>query len=300
MHDVIILGAGPAGISAGVYTARAKLRTLVIGKFSESRLALAHKINNYFGTEGIEGKELLKQGTKQAKKLGAEILEGEVVDVKVIKQGFEVKDEKNKSYQAKALIIATGSKIETTNIKNEKELTSKGVRYCAICDGPVFNKKTIAVVGSGNHAAQEALILSAYSKDLTMIAHNNKFNMSNKLMKEVKKRKIKMIEGKILEFKGQNKLESIKMKNGEIRCDAAFIATGTTSSTNLARKLGLELKNGSILINDKAETSMEGVYAAGEATGQNKQVAICVGEGANAGVSAIKYLRNKETYTDYG
>ncbi|MFH1331934.1 MAG: FAD-dependent oxidoreductase, partial [archaeon] len=271
MYDTVIIGAGPAGISAGIYTARAKLKTLTIGKFSESKMAMGHKVQNYFGfSKVMDSKELLKEGTKQAKGLGAEILEEEVVDVKKAKQAFEIKDSKNKIYETKTIIIATGSKIETINVKNEKELTNRGIHYCALCDGPMYNNKTIAVIGDGNHAAEEALILSTYSKDLTIVSHNKKFNISNELMEEISKRKIRMVQSEVLEFTGKNKLESIKTKEKEIKCDAAFMAVGTASSASFARKLGLELTGNSIKTDEKGETSMEAVYAAGEATGQNK------------------------------
>jgi thioredoxin reductase (NADPH) len=299
-YDVVVIGAGPAGISSAIYTARAKLKTVVIGKVLESKLTMSHMIHNYFGfRDGIEGHILLKNGTEQAKKFGAQIIEGEVIDIKRTKQGFEIKDSKNKKYQTSTVIIATGSKIESTGIRNEKELTSRGVFYCAACDGPLFRNKNIAVVGNGDHAAEEAIELRAQSKNVSIISHKNSFKISKELMKEIKKKKIEMIEGEILEFYGKKMLEKIIMKTREIKCDAAFIATGTTSSSSIARKLGLQMLNNAIIINNKGETDIKGIYAAGEAAGMSKQVGICVGEGVNAALSAIKYLRKKDIYVDY-
>lgn len=299
-YDIIIIGAGPAGISAAIYAARAKLKTLIIGRAFESKLAMGHVIHNYFGfKEGIEGHVLLKNGIEQAKRFRAQIIEGEVVDIKKTKQGFELKDSKKKRYEAKAVIIATGLKTELLGIKNEKELTNKGVHYCALCDGPLYRSKSIVVIGNGNHAAEEAIELRAQSKNITIISHKNNFKISKELMKEIKNKKIGMVEGQVTEFFGKNKLEKVMLRNGEIKCDAVFIAYGTASSASFARKLGLQIKDTSIVINQKGETDLEGVFGAGEAAGRSKQVAICVGEGANAAISAIKYLRKNNIYMDY-
>ncbi|MEM4266937.1 MAG: FAD-dependent oxidoreductase, partial [Candidatus Nanoarchaeia archaeon] len=243
---------------------------------------------------------LLNTGIEQAKKFGAKIVEEEIIDIKKTKQGFELKDSKNRKYEAKAVIIATGLKIDNLGIKNEKELINRGIQYCAMCDGPIFRNKTIVVIGNGNHAAEEAIELRAYSKDITIISHKNKFKISKELMKEIKKRKIKLLEDEVMEFLGKNKLDAIKLTKQTMKCDAAFIAMGTASSISMARKLGLEIKDNGVRVNEKGETNLQGIYAAGEATGVNKQVAICVGEGANAAVNAIKYLRKRDIYMDYG
>lgn len=300
MYDSIIIGVGPAGISSGIYTARANLKTLIIGKFSESRLSTKHKIYNYYGfVNGIQANKLLNDGIKQARKLGAEIEEGEVINIKKVRNEFEVKDSKNKKYKTKTVIIASGSKIEKLGVKNENELTNRGVHYCSLCDGPLYSNGKITVIGNGNHAAEEAIELRAYTKNLTMISHENKFSISKELMKELEKRKIIMINDKAIEFYGKNKIEKVIMTKGSIECDAVFIANGKTSSISLAKKLGLEIKNNNITTNE-SETNIKGIFAAGEATGINKQVAICVGEGCKAAIKAIKYIRGKEFYIDYG
>lgn len=299
MHDTVVIGVGPAGISAGIYTARANLKTLIIGKFSESRLSTKHKIYNYYGfVNGIQANKLLNDGIKQAKKLGVEVKEGEIVNIKKIKNGFEVKTSENKKYKTKTVIIASGSKIEKLGIKNEKELANRGIHYCSLCDGPLYSGKKIAVVGNGNHAAEEAIELRTYTKDITIISHEKKFAISKELMPELKKRGIRMINDTITEFYGKNKIEKIIMKKGNIKCEAAFIANGKTSSISLAKKLGLEIKDNNLITNE-GETNIKGIFAAGETTGANKQVAICVGEGCKAAIKAIKYIRGKETYVDY-
>jgi thioredoxin reductase (NADPH) len=299
-YDVVIVGAGPAGISAGIYTARAKLKTLIIGRILESKLSMSHTIHNYFGfQDGIGAGQLLRNGAQQAKKMGAQIIDGEIVDVKRKNKEFKLKDAKNKKYQAKSIILAMGSKTDALGIQNENELINRGVHYCAICDGPLYKNKSICVIGNGNHAAEEAIELRAYSKDITLVSQKGRFNISKELAKEIKKQKIKMVDGEIVKFVGKNKLEKVMMKDKEVKCDAAFIAPGTASSATIARKLGIEIKDNRIVINEKGETDLQGVFAAGESTGNNKQIAICVGEGCNAALSAIKYLRGRNMYVDY-
>ncbi len=299
-YDVVVIGAGPAGISTSIYTSRAKLRTLVIGRFLQSKLVLTHTIHNYFGFQnGIKGYTLLKNGIDQARKLGAKIVDAEIIDVKRSGKIFKLKDSKNRVYEAKAVVLATGSKNDSLGIKNEAKLLNRGIHYCAVCDGPLYKNKSIVVVGGGNHAAEEALELRAYSKNITVISHNNGFSISKELKKEINNKKIRLIESKILEFVGKSKLEMLALKDSSLKCDAAFIAPGTASSASLARKLGLDLNSNSILVNVKGETSLKGVFAAGESTGNNKQIVVCVGEGCNAGMSAIKYLRNSSVYVDY-
>ncbi|MFH1210731.1 MAG: FAD-dependent oxidoreductase [archaeon] len=299
-YDVVVIGAGPAGISSAIYTARSKLKTLIIGKILESKLSMSHKIHNYFGfKEGIEGSMLLRNGIEQAKKVKAQIIDGEIVDVKRKNKEFELKDAKNKKYQTKAIILAMGSKTDALGIKKEKELINRGVHYCAICDGPLYKNKSICIIGNGNHAAEEAIELRAYSKDIMLVSQKGRFNISKELTREIKKQKIKMIEGEIVEFSGKNKLEKVIMKDKEVKCDAAFIAPGTASSASIARKLGIEIRDNRIVVNEKGETDLQGVFAAGESTGNNKQIAICVGEGCNAALSAIKYLRGRNMYVDY-
>lgn len=299
-YDVVVIGAGPAGISSAIYTARAKLKTGVIGKTLGSKLSMSHKIHNYFGfKDGIDANILLRNGIEQARKLGAQIIDGEVVGIKRKNNEFELKDEKNKKYGARAIVLAMGSKTDALGIKNEKELMNRGVHYCAICDGLLYKNKSICIIGNGNHAAEEAIELRAYSKDIMLVSQKGKFNISKELMKEIKKQKIRIIEGEIAEFVGKDKLEKITMKGKEVKCDAAFIAPGTASSASIARKLGIEIKDNRIVVNERGETDLKGVFAAGESTGNNKQIAICVGEGCNAALSAIKYLRGRNMYVDY-
>jgi len=296
-YDVIIIGKGPAGLSAAIFTARAQLKTLVIGKTEKSQLIYAHDIYNYFGfPEGINGKELLELGAKQAKKWEAEIIEDEVVD---IKKGFKVKTS-DKEYEAKAIIIATGIPIQWTGIKNEKELIGKGVHTCPSCDGPMYKGKKLAVIGNGDYAAEDALELTNYTKDVTIISHAPKFTFNKKFEQELKKNRIKLKIARVKEFVADKFLKKILFEDGsEEAFDGAYLACGTAGATTFASKLGIETKDGLIKTDENGMTSAPGVFAAGNCMGKCRQIAKNVGDGCNAGISAVKFLKAKDIFMDY-
>ncbi|MCX6708391.1 MAG: NAD(P)/FAD-dependent oxidoreductase [Candidatus Woesearchaeota archaeon] len=296
-YDVIIIGKGPAGLSAAIFTARAQLKTLVIGRTEKSQLIYAHDIYNYFGfPEGIKGKKLLELGAKQAKKWGAEIIEDEVVD---IKKGFKVKTS-DKEHEAKAIIIATGIPIQWAGIKGEKELLGKGVHTCPNCDGPMYKGKKLAVIGNGDYAAEDALELTNYTKDVTIISHGPKFTFNKKFEQELKKNKIKLKNARVKEFIADKFLKKITFEDGsEEAFDGAYLACGTAGATTFASKLGIELKEGLIKTDENGMTNVPGIFAAGNCMGACRQIAKNVGDGCNAGVSTVKFLKAKDIFMDY-
>jgi len=295
-YDVIIIGKGPAGLSAAIFTARAQLKTLVIGRTEKSQLIYAHDIYNYFGfPEGINGKKLLELGAKQAKKWGAEIIEDEVVD---IKKGFTVKTSDGK-YEAKAVIIATGIPIQWAGIKGEKELIGKGVHTCPSCDGPMYKGKKLAVIGNGDYAAEDALELTNYTKNVTIISHSPKFTFNKKYEKELKKNKIKLKIAHVKEFIADKFLKKITFEDGEEAFDGAYLACGTAGATTFASKLGIEIKEGLIKTDENGMTSTPGVFAAGNCMAKCRQIAKNAGDGCNAGISAVKFLKAKDVFMDY-
>ncbi len=298
MHDVIIIGKGPAGLSAAIFTARAQLKTLVIGKTGKSQLIYAKNVENYFGfPEGINGKKLLELGAKQAKKWGAEIIEDEVVDIKKDKT-FTVKTS-NKEYEAKAIIIATGIPIQWAGIKGEKELLGKGVHTCPSCDGPMYKGKKLAVIGSGDYAAEDALELTNYTKDITIISHAPKFTFNKKIEGQLKKNKIKLKIARVKEFVADKFLKKITFEDGEEAFDGAYLACGTAGTTTFASKLGIETKEGLIKTDENGMTNIPGVFAAGNCMGKCRQIAKNTGDGCNAGVNAVKFLKAKDIFFDY-
>ena len=298
MYDVIIIGCGPAGLSAAIYTTRSQLKTLILGSKEASMLWKAHFIQNYFGAE-LDGKAMLEKGIDQAKKLGAEIINAEVVSAKGKDGSFKVTTDDNKEYEAKNIIIATGTSCAPAGIKGEKELTGKGVSYCAICDGFFYKDKKIAVVGKGNFAAHEAIELLSFTKDITIFSQGKEWEMSPEFKKALEKNKVNLRNEKITEFTGKKNLEQIKINDKEEKFDGVFVALGTATALSFAQKLGIQIKNNSIVIDRDGNTNVKGVFAAGNCTGCNPQVATDVGEGCNAGLSVIKHIKGKDMHIDY-
>ncbi|VVB81407.1 Sulfide dehydrogenase subunit alpha [uncultured archaeon] len=299
MHDVIIIGRGPAGLSAAIFTSRAQLKTLVIGKKEKSQLIYAKHVENYFGfPEGIDGDKLLQIGAEQAKKFGADIIEEEVINIKK-KKTFTIKTSDGKNLEAKTIIIATGIPIQWAGIKNEKELLGKGVHTCASCDGPMYKGKKIAVIGNGNYAAEDALELTSYTKDVTLISHGPKFTFNSKLEEQLKKNNIKLKVARAKEFVADKFLRKIIFEDGEEAFDGAFLACGTAGATTFASKLGIETKDGLIKVDENGMTSVQGVFAAGNCMGACRQIAKNVGDGCNAGVNIVKFLKAKDVFFDY-
>lgn len=290
MYDVIIVGAGPAGISASLYTIRGNLKTLVIYK-EKSALEKAQSIENYYGFEnGIKGEELYKVGIKQAKNLGIEILEEEVtnIEIDILKIDKDVKKEifkvqtLNHEFKAKAVILATGNKKNKPNIKRIDEYEGKGVSYCAICDGFFYRNRDVAVVGSGDYAISEAVKLQNIAKSITILTNGKK-------IPEYRVDNIDIIEKEIKEVIGDSKIKEIKFKdNSKMKIDGIFIAEGIAGSTEFAKKLGAKIENDRIVVNEKMETSVKGVYACGDCTGGLYQISKAVYEGTKAGLQVIK------------
>ncbi len=301
MHDVIIIGHGPAGLSAAIFAARAGLKTLVIGSKEKSQLNYAKKIQNYFGfPEGIDGNKLLERGARQAKSCGAEIIEGEVVNCNKTGSFFSVKTADGKMRKSKAIIISTGIPIQWTGIENEKELLGKGVHTCASCDGPLYKNKKIAVIGNGNLAAEDALELTSYTKNITIISHSADFEFSKKFAAELKRHRIKLKLARIARFVGEKFLREIVYEDYiQEKYDGAFLACGVASSLFFARKLGVELKENLLVVDENGMTSVSGVFAAGNCMGRCRQIAKNVGDGCNAGISVVRYLKAKDIYFDY-
>lgn len=285
VYDVIIVGSGPAGISAGLYTKRANLETLIISK-GMGTLEKVGNIENYYGLEkNTNGAKLQQIGEKQAKSLGIEIKKEEVMQIEY-DTNFIVKT-LNHTYEAKTVILATGSNRKTLNIKGIKEFEGKGVSYCATCDAFFFRNKNVGILGSKEYALHEAQTLLPIAKSVTMLTNGDK---------PVEKRLegLKIEEKKIREFRGIEKIEEIEFEDDtKKKIDGVFVAIGTASSSDLARKLGVKIeeKTNNIVVNEKMETNMPGLYACGDCIGGTLQIAKAVYEGMIAGMSVIKYLK---------
>ena len=280
MYDVIIIGSGPAGISAGIYLKRAKKNILIISN-GKSALDKANKIENYYGIESISGKELYEIGIKQAKNLDIQIEVDEVTNIS-LEKNFIVTTV-NREYESKNVIIATGTNRSAPNIKGIKEYEGKGVSYCAICDAFFFRNKNVAVVGNGNYAIHEAKQLKNVANSVTILT-NGKDMIQNRDALD-----FDVDETPIREFRGTNSIEEVEFDNNNVRkIDGVFIAIGTASSTDLAKKIGASIKNNNIVVNENMETTGKGLYACGDCTGGLLQINKAVYEGAKAAMSIIQ------------
>lgn len=283
MYDIIIIGAGPAGISASLYTLRANLNTLIIGK-DGGALQQTDKIENYFGTGGvISGKELLEKGITQAEALGAVFAKEEVVSIEWM-ENFTVTTQSNR-YEAKAVIIATGNKRSTAKIKGIDTLEGKGVSYCAVCDAFFYRGKNVGILGSGEYALHEAMALKGVVNSITIFTDGKEITADFP-------EDISIVTSPVEEIQGEEKVSGVKTKDGNIYpLDGVFVALGTAGAGELARKLGLPIENNRISVNEDKSTMIPGIFAAGDCIGGVLQIATAVGEGAEAALSAIKYLK---------
>ena len=285
-YDVIIIGSGPAGISASLYTARANLKTLIISK-GIGILEKVSKIENYYGLEdNLSGEELQKIGIKQAKKLGVEFTEDEVV--KIDYEDEFVVETINSKYKAKAVIIATGTSRKLPKINGIKEYEGRGVSYCATCDSFFFRGKDVAVLGSKEYALHEAEELRRVANSVTILTNGEKPVESRSIEYDVEEKKIR-------EFRGNDSIEEIHFEDNTIKkIDGVFVAIGTATSSDLARKIGARIdEKGNILVNENMSTNVQNLFACGDCTGGILQIAKAVYEGMVAGMSAIKSVKSK-------
>lgn len=282
IYDVIIIGSGPAGISASLYCKRANLETLIISK-GIGTLDKVYDIENYYGLlDNITGEKLQQIGENQAKKLGIEIKSQEVVQIDY--NGNFIVKTLNNIYEAKAVILATGSSRRKSNIKGIKDFEGKGVSYCATCDGFLYKGKNVAVLGNKEYALYEIEKLLPIVKNVTMLTNGESAPEKRIGKYEVEERKIR-------EFRGINSIEEIEFEdNTKKKIDGIFIAIGIASSSDLAKKLGVILDDKeNIRVDSNMETNIKGLYACGDCTGGVLQVAKAVYEGMIAGMSVIKY-----------
>ena len=283
MYDVIVLGKGPAGIQAALYIKRASLNVLVIGK-DGGALAKTDKIGNYYGFTQISGPELLEQGYKHAKALDIELIEEEVTGLSFGLE-YTVTTTQN-TYLSKAVIIATGSPRATVKIPNLKELEGKGVSYCAICDAFFYRKKIVGVLGHGDYAAQEAHELVNVADEV--IVFTNGLEPTGQFDPRVK-----FIKNRIKNLVGTDRLQAVTLDNDStIEINGLFIALGSASATDLALKIGALVENNKIIVDEKKQTNVPGLFAAGDCTPGMMQIAKAVGDGCVAGLECIAYIRN--------
>ena len=304
IENVIILGTGPAGLAAALYTARADLSPLVLtGTDLGGQVALTDRIENYPGfPQGVGGSELAELFQKTAERFGARVEYETATGVDLSKLPYKVLTY-DKEYLAKTIIITTGASPNKLNIPGEKELRGKGVSYCATCDGWFFKDKKVAVVGGGDSALEEGLFLTRFASLVSIIHRRDKLRASALLQKRARENpKIHFIWNSIIEeIQGIDSVNSLLLKNivtnevNTVNVDGVFIFIGHLPNTQIFKDY-LELDNkGYLVVDQRMRTKIPGVFAAGEvADGLYRQVITSAGMGAAAGIEATRYLENLE------
>ena len=300
MYDVIIIGGGPAGMSAAIYAARARLKTLIIEKAGcGGQIAITDHLENYPGFEtGINGFELAVKMQTQATAFGSEIAYGEVVSIEVTNKVKKVILQ-DKEFDTKTIIVASGAAFKKLNVPGEQEFIGKGVSYCATCDGPFFRNKEIAVVGGGDSALQEAIYLTKFATKVNLIHRRNEFRAAKILQEKVLANdKINVILDSVVEeICGTQMLESLKVKNVKtgtvinLAVNGVFLFVGWQPNTEFLKNSGINLENGYIVTNELMETNIDGVFACGDVRKkQLRQVVTAVSDGAISAISAQHYI----------
>lgn len=283
MYDVIIIGAGPAGVSAAVYAKRGALNVLVIAK-DIGTLEKAKKIENYYGFKSITGEELYRNGLEQLKHLDIELVKDEVVQLNYTNK-FEVTTVNN-VFESKYVVLATGVSRNVPNIRGIKEFEGKGVSYCAMCDAFFYRNKNVAVLGSGNYAIHEAEILKPVAKSVTLLTNNEKLVENRDIDLNVNEKKIR-------EVRGYDKVDEVVFDDDtKEKVNGIFVAIGTASTNDLARKIGARVENNNIVVNENLETNVPGLYACGDCTGGILQISKATYEGTKVGLEIINKIKN--------
>lgn len=285
MIDVIIIGAGPAGITAGIYAKRGNLNPIIFYK-DKSSLEKTNNIDNYYGFEnGITGKELYENGIKQAQNLGIEVKNEEIINIEIINsKTFKVITNTNE-YMTKAIILATGNKKNTPKINGIDKFEGKGISYCAICDGFFYRNKNVAVLGNGNYAISETNDLLNTANKITILTNGKEEPQFRADNVEVNNKKITKIEG-------NTKIEKIRFEDkSTLEIDGLFIAEGIAGSNEFAKKLGIITKNKKIQVDKNMQTNIKGIFACGDCIEGIMQISKAIYDGTLAGLAVINYIK---------
>ncbi len=286
MENIIIIGGGPAGVSAALYAARAGKNPLILEN-GPGGLKKAEKIQNYYGAAGNpSGMELYEQGLAQARALGVRVLSAQVTGA----EGFEtyIVHTDQGDFESLALILATGAQRAALKIPGLTELEGRGVSYCAVCDAFFYRKKKVAVIGNGEFALREAEEIGNVASEVTILTNGLPLEFDRESPYPVDTRPIRRLLG-------ETALQAVEFEEGEpLLLDGVFLAIGTAGSSDIARRMGAELDGQNhILVNENMQTTIPGIYAAGDCTGGLLQVAKAVYEGAVAGIDASRYVKEK-------
>jgi thioredoxin reductase (NADPH) len=297
--DVLIIGAGPAGLSAAIYTSRRGLRTVILEKqFAGGRMTMAHLIENYPGfPEAITGTKLTNLMIEQVKNLGGEIRYEEVISLQLDNAPKIIITKSNK-YEASAVILTTGTQRKKLMIPGEQEFIGRGVSYCAFCDAPFFKGKNVVVVGNNKEAIDDVMMLSDIASKVLVIPNSSEAEFLKESFSRLREKdKIEIIEdGRIHSIKGETTVNAVEVETitGKLRIptSAVFISVGYVPTTELIRSSGVEVDDrGCVIVDRKQRTNLENVFAAGDCTCGGMQVATSIGEGAMASITAILSIK---------
>ena len=306
-YDVVIIGSGPAGLTAAIYAGRALVKTLVVGgRLSGGQLMLTTGVENFPGfSEAVQGPDLMKELRKQAERFGADIIDEDAESVDFSTRPFKV-SAGNNIHTAKAVIIATGSSAKWLGLPSEAAMRGKGVSSCATCDGYFFRGKKVVVVGGGDTAIEEALFLTKYATEVVVVHRRGELRASKILQQRaMSNEKIRFAWNSVVEeILGDQKVEGVKLRNvttGELSiatCDGVFVAIGHEPNTGIFnRQIALDDK-GYVLTQQGTKTSVGGVFVAGDVHDYRyRQAVTAAGEGCRAAIDALTYLEEQKEVT---
>ena len=290
MADVIILGCGPAGVSTALYTARAGLDTLILGR-ADGSLVKTDKIENYYGfPEPVSGRALLENGAAQARRAGAEIVAEEAVGI-AYDGKFSVSTA-SETYRSPFLVLATGSQRKSPDLPGLADFEGRGVSYCAVCDGFFYRGKNVAVLGAGDYALHEAKELLPLAAKVTVLTDGAEpaADFPPELAVETKK---------VQSLFGDKLLKGVRFADSSgLEAEGLFVALGVAGSVDFARKLGVETNGLAIVVDERRRTNLPGLYAAGDCTGGLLQISKAVCDGALAGTSVVKAFRQRDAVSN--
>ena len=299
--DVLIIGGGPAGLTAAIYTSWLGLKTVVLeAGVVGGRAWLAPKIENFPGFEfGVKGSELAEKMRLQALRFQAEIAEGEEVVALELKGEFKRVISRKQSYEASAVIIATGTQRRKLLVAGETDFVGRGVSFCVTCDGPFFRKATVAVVGNGEEAAIDALFMSDLASQVLLVSEQQQLNFEGALMDRLRSRaNIEVIMGQVVRIVGEQVVKSVRIlefnskREVERAVKGVFVSLGGVPMTSIVKNAGVATDpSGCLTVDRQQKTNVEGVFAAGDCTCGGMQVVTAAGEGAMAAMRASAYVR---------
>lgn len=290
---LVIIGQGPAGLSAGIYSGRAGIRTLILG--CEPKVAGDYDIDNYFGfPETISGKELIRRGIQQAGRFGVDMRCDRVLGIHPGEDGHYIVKTESGDFQACAVILATGVSRIRPGISNLSDFEGSGVSYCVSCDGFFFRNRKVMVIGEGIFAANQALELLQYTPRVSICTQGKPPDISAEFLEKLGAAKIPLSENRIVRLAGEGELTGVIYDNEDREAvDGLFIAMGQASSSDFAYSLGLVRNGNFIQVDPMQQTNLPGIFAAGDCVGKFLQISVAVGEGALAAKSAISYVKNQ-------